>query len=77
MARMVMAADKGTEELRFSMLWLISYLFLLRLPSEVGSFCTYHSRVRVDLFASVPGFADAQVRAGIGDCADFAGHYMA
>ena len=34
---MVMAVEKGKEELRFAALWLFSYLFLLRLPSEAGS----------------------------------------
>ena len=32
---MVLGVDKQLEELRFAMLWLIAYLFLLRVPSEV------------------------------------------
>ena len=32
---MVHAVAKEQEELAFSMLWLVSYVFLLRLPSEV------------------------------------------
>ena len=32
---MVLAVDKGGETLSMAMLWLMSYLFLLRLPSEV------------------------------------------
>ena len=31
----VLAAAKAQEELVYSMLWLVSYLFLLRVPSEV------------------------------------------
>lgn len=34
---MVLGVDKQLEEKRFAMLWLIAYLFLLRLPSEVRS----------------------------------------
>ena len=33
---MVKAIDEGKEEMRFGMLWLVSYCFLLRLPSEVS-----------------------------------------
>jgi hypothetical protein len=32
---MVLGVDKQLEEMRFAMLWLIAYLFLLRVPSEV------------------------------------------
>ena len=34
--KMVKAIDEGKEEMRFGMLWLVSYCFLLRLPSEVS-----------------------------------------
>ena len=33
---MMMAVEKGNEELRYAALWLLSYLFLLRVPSEVS-----------------------------------------
>ena len=33
---MVLAVQRGLEDQTFAMLWLISYTFLLRLPSEVG-----------------------------------------
>ena len=33
---MVKAVDEGKEDMRFSMLWLVSYCFLLRLPSEAS-----------------------------------------
>ena len=36
LSKMVKAVDQGKEEMRFGMLWLVSYCFLLRLPSEVG-----------------------------------------
>ena len=36
---MVLAATKGQEERAFSMLWLVSYVFLLRVPSEVRACC--------------------------------------
>ena len=36
MTRMVKAVDEGKEEMRFGMLWLVAYCFLLRLPSEVS-----------------------------------------
>ena len=48
---MVLAVNSGMETLQFAMLWLVSYIFLLRLPSEVGlrvaialfhSCCTFH-----------------------------------
>ena len=39
LSKMVKAADQGKEETRFSMLWLVAYCFLLRLPSEVLSVC--------------------------------------
>ena len=35
---MVWAVDKGKEDLTLAMLWLASYLFLLRVPSEVAGF---------------------------------------
>ena len=35
LSKMVRAVDQGKEEMRFGMLWLVSYCFLLRLPSEV------------------------------------------
>ena len=61
---MVLAATKGQEELAFSMLWLVSYVFLLRVPSEVRPRC---ARPRTCLLACVsdclmPGFADEEVR---------------
>ena len=34
---MVWAVEKGSEELTMAMLWLVSYLFLLRVPSEVSA----------------------------------------
>ena len=34
---MVFASERGQEQVALSMLWLVSYLFLLRVPSEVGS----------------------------------------
>ena len=37
--KMVSAVNRGLEELSYSMLWLISYAFLLRLPSEVRHLC--------------------------------------
>jgi len=33
---MVLAVQRGLEDMPFGMLWLVSYLYLLRLPSEVG-----------------------------------------
>ena len=36
---MVKAVEHGREELNLAMLWLITYTFLLRLPSEVSSIC--------------------------------------
>ena len=33
---MVLAVNNGLETLQFAMLWLVSYTFLLRLPSEVS-----------------------------------------
>jgi hypothetical protein len=34
---MVLAVQRGLEDQTLSMLWLVSYTFLLRLPSEVGA----------------------------------------
>ena len=34
---MVLAVNNNLETLQFAMLWLVSYTFLLRLPSEVSS----------------------------------------
>ena len=50
---MVKAVDQGKEEMRFSMLWLVSYCFLLRLPSEVrlGSCCLLGTLVVCCCFA--------------------------
>ena len=51
LSKMVRAADQGKEEMRFSMLWLVSYCFLLRLPSEVrlGWCCLLGTLVCVQL----------------------------
>ena len=54
---MVRAIDKGIEELKFGMLWLIVYLFLLRLPSEVTVSCLPCCPVAP---TRVAGFADMQ-----------------
>ena len=37
---MVLAVQRGLEDQAFAMLWLVSYLYLLRLPSEAGLCCT-------------------------------------
>ena len=34
---MVLAVQRGLEDTGFAMLWLISYTFLLRLPSEMSA----------------------------------------
>jgi len=34
---MVLAAEQQKEDVKFAMLWLVTYCFLLRLPSEVSS----------------------------------------
>ena len=44
---MVVAVSRGRETMQYAALWLISYLFLLRLPSEVGS-QLLHARQRCD-----------------------------
>ena len=38
-SNMVRSARTGLEELSTVMLWLVSYAFLLRLPSEVRAMC--------------------------------------
>ena len=42
---MVWAVEKGNEELTLAMLWLVSYLFLLRVPSEVAGSGAHRPRV--------------------------------
>ena len=37
---MVLSVQRGLEDTTFAMLWLISYTFLLRFPSEVGACIT-------------------------------------
>ena len=35
-SNMIKAVQQGKEQLAYAMLWLATYTFLLRMPSEVG-----------------------------------------
>ena len=67
LSKMVKAVDQGKEEMRFGMLWLVSYCFLLRLPSEVGrGSCCLLGMLGLCAVAS-PGAPYTQMRARLGD----------
>ena len=50
---MVLATSKCVEELRFAMLWLVAYTFLLRVPSEVCARTVHGGRGRFHFFSCV------------------------
>ena len=61
---MVAAVPRGLEDLRFAMLWLLTYVFLLRLPSEVRglSCCAGHCAMVVPLLRRACPLAEARPR---------------
>ena len=57
---MILCVERGIEEKLFAMLWLVSYLYLLRVPSEVHLYIL--SYVMRSHSACFLGFADDERR---------------
>ena len=57
-SNMIAAVRHGKEDRNYAMLWLVTYSFLLRMPSEVGTFPPSHIAC---CFRALAGFAIMQV----------------
>ena len=59
-SNMVRAVQRGVEDNSYGMLWLVTYAFLLRMPSEA---CVFLARPLLHTLHLVPiGIANAQMQ---------------